>query len=303
MRFRFVFSELGIGLRKNVLMMFSVVVITAFSMLALGVALLVQRQVGHMKHYWYNQLQVSVYLCTAHNNNPNCPTAVTEDQTRDVQAELEKLRPTVTSIAFVDQTKAYELFKQEFKDAPELVKNTTPDVLPESFVVKLQDPKKFPVVDSALAGKPGVDSVQDQHVFLNRLFSMLNQLRIVAIFIAIVAIIAAVILIGVAVQVSAASRRRETGIMRLVGASNMYIQLPFLLEGVLAGLVGALVGFAGLATVKWAVIDHSFRSVFSAVGSLVEWNDVFSTLPWVVGVAVVISGLASFVTLQLYLHD
>jgi cell division transport system permease protein len=195
------------------------------------------------------------------------------------------------------------LFKQEFKDAPELVKNTTPDVLPESFVVKLQDPKKFPVVDSALAGKPGVDSVQDQHVFLNKLFSMLNQLRIVAIFIAIVAIIAAVILIGVAVQVSAASRRRETGIMRLVGASNMYIQLPFLLEGVLAGLVGALVGFAGLATVKWAVIDHSFRSVFSAVGSLVEWNDVFSTLPWVVGVAVVISGLASFVTLQLYLHD
>jgi cell division transport system permease protein len=256
-----------------------------------------------MKHYWYNQLQVSVYLCTAHNNNPNCPTAVTEDQTRDVQAELEKLKPTVTSIAFVDQAKAYELFKQEFKDAPELVKNTTPDVLPESFVVKLQDPKKFPVVDSALAGKPGVDSVQDQHVFLNRLFSMLNQLRIVAIFIAIVAIIAAVILIGVAVQVSAASRRRETGIMRLVGASNMYIQLPFLLEGVLAGLVGALVGFAGLATVKWAVIDHSFRSVFSAVGSLVEWNDVFSTLPWVAGIAVVISGLASFVTLQLYLHD
>ena len=303
MRLRLVLSELAIGLRKNVLMMFSVVVITAFSMLAFGVALLVQRQVGHMKHYWYNQLQVSVYLCTAHNNNPNCPTAVTEDQTRDVQAELEKLRPTVTSIAFVDQTKAYELFKQEFKDAPELVKNTTPDVLPESFVVKLQDPKKFPVVDSALAGKPGVDSVQDQHVFLNKLFSMLNQLRIVAIFIAIIAIIAAVILIGVAVQVSAASRRRETGIMRLVGASNMYIQLPFLLEGVLAGLVGALVGFAGLATVKWAVIDHSFRSVFSAVGSLVEWNDVFSTLPWVAGVAVVISGLASFVTLQLYLHD
>jgi cell division transport system permease protein len=112
-----------------------------------------------------------------------------------------------------------------------------------------------------------------------------------------------VILIGVAVQVSAASRRRETGIMRLVGASNLYIQLPFLLEGVLGGLVGALVGFAGLAMVKLALIDHSFRSVFSAVGSLVEWNDVIYTLPYIAGTAVLIAGLASFVTLRFYLRD
>jgi cell division transport system permease protein len=303
MRLRFVFSELAIGLRKNVLMMFSVVVITAFSMMALGVALLVQRQVGHMKHYWYNQLQVSVYLCSDHSNNPNCPTAVTEAQTQDVQAQLEKLRPTVKSIDFVDQARAYELFKQTFRDAPDLVKNTSPDALPESFVVKLEDPKKFDVINSALSGKPGVDSVQDQHVFLNKLFSILNQLRVVAIVISATVIVAAVVLIGVAVQVSAASRRRETGIMRLVGASNLYIQLPFLLEGIVGGLLGAVVGFGSLAAIKVALIDHSLRSVFGAFGSLVEWNDVFYTLPFIVGVAVLISGLASFVTLRMYLRD
>ena len=88
MRLRFVFSELAIGLRKNILMMFSVVIITAFSMLALGIALLVQRQVGHMKHYWYNQLQVSVYLCSEHSTNPNCPTAATNDQILDVLARI-----------------------------------------------------------------------------------------------------------------------------------------------------------------------------------------------------------------------
>ena len=303
MRLRFVFSELAIGLRKNVLMMFSVVIITAFSMLALGIALLVQRQVGHMKHYWYNQLQVSVYLCADHSENPNCPTAATEAQISDVQNALNGLRPTVKSIDFVDQARAYEYFKETFKDAPDLVKNTSPDALPESFAVKLADPTKFSVVSSALDGKPGVDSVQDQHVFLKKLFSILNTFRNVAIVTSVTVIIAAVILIGVAVQVSASSRRRETGIMRLVGASNLYIQLPFLLEGVVGGFVGAVVGFGGLALFKLALVDHSLRSVFSAFGSLVEWNDVIYTLPFIVGAAVLISGLASFVTLRMYLRD
>src|SRR5665213_3195585 len=265
MRFRFVFSELAIGLRKNVLMMFSVVVITAFSMMALGVALLVQRQVGHMKHYWYNQLQVSVYLCSAHSTNPNCPTAATQAQITDVQNELQALQPTVKSIDFVDQARAYELFKETFKDAPDLVKNTSPDALPESFVVKLQDPKKFDVVSSALSGKPGVDSVQDEHAFLNKLFAILNQLR--------------------------------------VGASNLYIQLPFLLEGIVGGLLGAVVGFAALSAIKVALIDHSLRAVFGAFGSLVEWGDVFYTLPFILGISILISGLASFVTLRMYLRD
>jgi cell division transport system permease protein len=303
MRLRFVFSELAIGLRKNVLMMFSVVIITAFSMLALGIALLVQRQVGHMKHYWYNQLQVSVYLCADHSENPNCPTAATEAQIADVQTSLNALRPTVKTIDFVDQARAYEYFKETFKDAPDLVKNTSPDALPESFAVKLADPTKFSVVSSALDGKPGVDSVQDQHVFLKKLFSILNTFRNVAIVTSITVIVAAVILIGVAVQVSASSRRRETGIMRLVGASNLYIQLPFLLEGVVGGFVGAVVGFGGLALFKLALVDHSLRSVFSAFGSLVEWNDVMYTLPFIVGAAVLISGLASFVTLRMYLRD
>ena len=303
MRLRFVFSELAIGLRKNVLMMFSVVIITAFSMMALGIALLLQRQVGHMKHYWYNQLQVSVYLCADHSENPNCPTAATQAQIADVQSSLNDLRPTVKSIDFVDQARAYEYFKETFKDAPDLVKNTSPDALPESFAVKLVDPSKFSVVSSALDGKPGVDSVQDQHVFLKKLFGILDRLRNIAIVTSITVIVAAVILIGVAVQVSASSRRRETGIMRLVGASNLYIQLPFLLEGVVGGFVGAVAGFGGLALFKVILVDHSLRSVFSAFGALVQWNDVMYTLPFIVGAAVLISGLASFITLRMYLRD
>src|SRR6185437_1392810 len=118
MRFRFVFSELGIGLRRNVLMMFSVVVITAFSLLCLGAALLIHTQVNMMKHYWYQRLQISVYLCADHSTNPNCPTAATQQEIDNVQTTLNGLRPLVTDVAFVNQQQAYDIFKAEFKDAP-----------------------------------------------------------------------------------------------------------------------------------------------------------------------------------------
>lgn len=302
MRFRFVLSELAIGLRRNMLMMFAVVVITAFSLLFLGLALLVRSQVTMMRGYWYQQLQVSVYLCTDHSTNPNCPTAVTPQQIDDVRGTLDGLRPLVKSVNFVDQQQAYDIFKQEFKDSPDLVKNTTPDALPQSFVVKLTDPARFDVVDTALSGKAGVDSVQDEQQILKKLFGILNTLRDVGIGASVIGLGAAVVMIGVAVQVAAASRRREIGIMRLVGASNLYIQLPFLIEGVLAGVVGALVGFGGVVGVKYFLIDHSLRPTLRSFGSLVEWSQVFGVLPWMALAGAIIAALASFATLQRHMR-
>ena len=302
MRFRFVLSELAIGLRRNMLMMFAVVVITAFSLLFLGLALLVRSQVTMMRGYWYQQLQVSVYLCTDHSTNPNCPTAVTPQQIDDVRSKIDGLRPLVKTVDYVDQQQAYDIFKQEFKDSPDLVKNTSPDALPQSFVVKLTDPAKFDVVDTALTGQPGVDSVQDEQQILKKLFGVLNTLRDVGIGASVIGLGAAVVMIGVAVQVAAASRRREIGIMRLVGASSLYIQLPFLIEGVLAGVVGALVGFAGVVGVKYFLIDHSLRPTLRSFGSLVEWSQVFGVLPWMALAGALIAALASFVTLQRHLR-
>jgi cell division transport system permease protein len=303
MRLRFVFSELVIGLRRNLLMMFAVVIITAFSMLFLGIGLLSRSQVNITKAAYFQRLQVSVFLCPAGSNHSNCPTAANAAQIDAIDKTLNSLRPLVTSVQFIDQQQAWQIFQQEFKDAQDLVKSTDPSVLPESFVVKLSDPSKFNVVNSAVGSMPGVDLVQDSDQVVKKLLSMMDSLRNGALALCLVAILVSAILIGVAVQVAAVNRRRETGIMRLVGASNLYIQLPFLLEGVLAGVLGALLGFGAIALTKTLVIDSQFRTVLPVLGGrTVEWSDVIATLPWLIVVSVGVAAIASFVTLRKYLR-
>jgi cell division transport system permease protein len=301
MRLRFVFSELAIGLRRNLLMMFAVVIIAAFSMMFLGTGLLMRSQVGITKAAYFGKLQVSVYLCPAGSVDPQCPAKASDEQIQNVQSALEELRPLVSSVQFIDQDQAWQIFKQEFRDAPALIKNTDPTALPESFVVKLSDPKRFDAVNSAVANLPGVDQVQNANTFVKKLFSIMNSMRNAALVACGVSIVAAAVLIGVAVQVAATSRRRETGIMRLVGASNLYIQLPFLLEGVLAGLVGAVLGFGGISLVKTLIVDGQLRPLLPVLGGqVIEWADVFGTIPWLLGISVAVSALASFVTLRMY---
>jgi cell division transport system permease protein len=301
MRLRFVISELAISLRRNLLMLFAVVVITAFSLAFFGAALLLRSQVHLSQSYWFERLQVAVYMCTDHSDNPNCPTAVTVDQRLAVQSTLEGLKPLVKSVDYVDQQQAYQLFQKEFADTPDLVRNTSPDALPESFTVQLTDPAKFDVVREAVQNMPGVDQVQDEHSFIKRLLDMARGMRTFAIVMAVVGIAAAVVLIGVAVQVSAASRRRETGIMRLVGASNLFIQLPFLIEGMVAGLCGAVLGFGLVAFTKAFLVDHTLRPVLRVFGSLIDWSAVYSALPYLLVAGVGIAGLASFISLQIYM--
>ena len=301
MRLRFVFGELANSLRRNSLMMFAVVVITAFSMLILSAALLVRSQVSITKHSFYQKLQVSVWLCPENSPHPQCPTQANSVQTEAIQQQLNSLRPLVTNVEFIDQDHAWSIFKDLFANQPDLINNTDPKALPESFVVKLSDPKKFDVVSTAVAGMPGVDVVQNQDDFLKKLFGIMNAVRFTALAATGVLILAAGVLIGVAVQVAAASRRRETGIMRLVGASRLYIQLPFLLEGVLASLIGAMLGFGGVAAIKHFLVDGRLKAVLPVLGGrLIGWSDVYSTLPWLIGLSVVVAAFASFVTLIRY---
>src|SRR5207245_2878340 len=106
----------------------------------------------------------------------------------------------------------------------DLVANVSPDALPESFRVKLKDPKQFDVVASAFQDRPGVDTVKDLKKVLDPLFKVLGAFQRTAVWVAIIQLIAAILLISNTIRVAAFSRRRETGIMRLVGASNLYIQ-------------------------------------------------------------------------------
>jgi cell division transport system permease protein len=301
-RASFILSEIGIGLRRNLTMTVAVVVTVAISLALFGSGLLIRKQVETMKDFWYDKVEVSVYLCGESSTDTSVcgGTPVTDEQRREIGDDLREL-PQVQEVFYESQADAYERFREQFADSPDLVDNVTADALPESYRVKLRDPTDFEVVASAFVDRPGVEQVQDQKALLEEFFNVLNKLQLLALIIAGVQVVAAVLLISNTIRVAAFSRRRETGIMRLVGASNLYIQLPFLLEGVLAGLVGAGFASGALVALKALLIDGQLRPTFEFT-AFVGWGDVLSIIPWLVLTGILLAGLSSFVTLRRHLR-
>lgn len=290
MRAQFVFSEIRIGLRRNLTMSIAVVITVAISLALLGTAWLIRQQVNEMKSYWFDKIQVSVFLTDN----------VTDAQRKATNAVLAGL-PDVQHVYYESKQQAYQHFKHDFRDSPDLVKNTSPDALPESFRVKLKDPRNYDIVASAMQGQPGVLQVTDDSAVLKKFFRLLHGLQVAAYVAAGVLLVATMLLIYNAIRVAAFSRRRETGIMRLVGASNFYIQLPFILEGAVAGFVGGVFATGGLIALKAFLIDKSLRPAFRFT-SFIGWDTVWQTVPVLVLVGVLLSSSASFVTLRRHLR-
>jgi len=302
MRAQFVLSEIGIGLRRNLTMTVAVVISVAVSLTLLGVALLLRGQVDVMKGYWYDKVEVSVFLCTEGDSNiASCAGGdVTPEQTEQIKADLEKLKPVVEQIYFENQQQAYQRFREQFKD--EAIADTiTADQLPQSFRVKLEDPRQYEILASAFSGRPGVARVEDQRALLEPLFRLFNVIGTGALALAMFVAVAALLLIINTVRVAAFSRRRETGIMRLVGASNFYIQLPFMLEGAIAGAVGAGVASLLVTLFKYVGVDRYLEVNFRFT-PFVGWDRVAATIPVLFLIGVGVSALISAITLRRYLR-
>ncbi len=237
MRARFIFSEVGIGLRRNLTMTFAVIITVAISLSLLGIGLLSNAQVRVMKDYWYDKIEVSVFLCGSLSDATSCSAGVVTDAQRlEIQRDLEAL-PVVDTVYYESQSEAFERFQERFKDSA-ISQNVTVDQLPESFRVKLKDPTQFAVIQSAFVGRPGVEVVQDQRSILEKFFRLLNVLRDGALAIGFASVLTAALLISNTLRIAAFNRRRETNVMKLVGASSFSIQLPFILEGIFASILG-----------------------------------------------------------------
>lgn len=301
MRGQFILSEIGVGLRRNVTMTVAVVVTLMISLTLIGTGLLIREQVTAMKGYWYDKVEVTVYLCGTTSTSPGCAGREVTAAERTQLASALHASPQVKQVFYESKDQAYSRFKEQFKDSPDLVANVNPDALPESYRVKLKDPSKFEVVASAFRDQPGVDAVQDQKKLLENFFRVLNRFQTAAIYVAVIQLLAAILLISNTIRVSAFSRRRETGIMRLVGASNLYIQLPFLLEGAIAGLLGGALASGLLALGKYALIDRVLRPSIKFT-NWVGWDAVFTLIPLLLVAGVVLSSAASFVTLRRHLR-
>ena len=303
MRAQFVLSEIGVGLRRNLTMTFAVIVSVALSLGLFGASLLMRDQVSTMKGYWYDKVNVSIFLCNKNDaeSDPNCAKgAVTEDQKREIRSDLKKM-PVVEKVQFETSDQAYKHYKEQFGDSP-LASSLTPDQMQESFRIKLKDPEKYQVISSAFSSRPGVQEVQDQRGLLENLFNLLNGMNYAALGVMALMLVVALMLIVNTVRVSAFSRRRETGIMRLVGASSFYIQMPFILEAALAGLLGAIGACAMLVIGRYFLIDHGLALAEKMqLINFIGWEAVLVKLPLVLAIGVLMPALAAFFALRKYL--
>ncbi len=301
MRFGLILSEVGQGLRRNVSMVVSIVLVTFISLTFVGAAILLQLQINQMKGYWYDKAQVAVYLCTEYVEGGNCnEVEATKDQKANVERQLESapLAGLIAQYDFEDHDQAYARYQDQF--GTEATGFMTPDFLPETFWVNLKDPSQSDVLVERLSSVAGVDEVVDQRKYLQPIFDTLSAASLTAIGIAGLMLVAAVLLIATTIRLSAFSRRRELGIMRLVGASNRFIQTPFILEGVVAALIGSILASGAVVAIVHFFVQGYLNATPSAT-PFVDLGDALLVVPILVVGGAGLAAASAAVAIRRYL--
>ena len=302
MRPGFLLGEVGNGLRRNFSMFVSVVLVTMVSLFFLGVGLLAQAQVNTAKGEWYDRVQVSIFLCTPDSTDaPGCAAgAVTAEQRDQIESDLQGLDPLVTEYFYESNAQAYERFTEQFRNSSAL-ESVPQESIPASFRVNLSDPAKYDVIRAAFEQAPGVDSVEDQREVVDKLFAFLGALSWGALALAVAMVVCAVLLISTTIRLTAWTRRKETAIQRMVGASAFSIHLPFILETVVAALLGAALAVALLwATVRFGISGFLSELLAGESGlvSLVGERDLWLITPFLVGGAVLLAVVTAWTALR-----
>lgn len=291
MRAKYVLTEVFVGLWRNVTMTIAMIITMTVSLALLGASVLMFWTVADMRDYYYAEVEVAIFLTDE----------VTDDQRQSLEEALAQ-DSLVKSQIHETKDEAYARFREQFKDAPDLVEATQPKSLPESYRVKLNEPEHFDNIRQKYQTYGGVEEIVDQRAVLQKLFDILGSLQGLSLVIALVQGLAALMLVANTIQVAAYSKRREVAIMRLVGASNWFIQAPFVVEAVFAGLIGALLAFLTLVATKYFLLDsEALRPLFEGVLTPLRWVQIFWMLPLLGAVAAVISAVTGWVTLRFYI--
>ena len=305
MRFRFILSETWTSLRRNVPMLLSVMLVTFISFLFIGASLLTQAQITKAKGDWYDKVEVVVWLCPDGNSqSANCSTgkAATTAQINELQKVIQQELPNdVSQVTFMSREDFYNnSFVKQYPKGEYQGRTLTAADMQDSLWLKLKNTENYRVVSEVLSNRDGVEEVVDQRQIFEPVFAILNRATVATGGLAVIMVIAAIMLTGTTIRMSAASRREETEIMRLVGASNWTIRLPFILEGVIASLAGSLLSCGALALfVKVFVTDWLAKSVTWI--PYVDQTTVWLVSPILIVGAMVLSVLASSIALRRYL--
>jgi len=297
MRAGFLVNEVYSGLRRNVTMTIAMILTTAISIGLFGGGLLVIQLAKQSRNIYLDRVESQVFLNNdVSANDPTCDA----DACKALRALIEA-RDDVKSVRFLNRDDAYTDAITKF---PEYKDVASKDSFPASFIVKLNNPEQHKGFDAAMGGQPGVLNVLNQKELIDRLFAVLDGLSKAAFAIAVVQAISAILLIANMVQVAAYTRRTEIGIMRMVGATRWYTQLPFLLEAVLAATIGVVLAMLGLIVVRALFLDNALSQFYQAnLIARIDYADILYIAPVMFGVGVALAAVTAYVTLRLYVRD
>jgi cell division transport system permease protein len=248
--------ETLISLRRNLLMTIAGIITVMVSLTLFGAILLVSRTVDHGTERWKHGVELEIFM----------KTDASQQHIDDVRTALEADKAEVKSYRFLDHQAAWEAFKKLFSDQPALIENTTADALPESFRVVPVRAELTKNVKDAFKGMPDVDVVNTAQETVDRLLTITRVIRYVFVGMALVLLTSSLFLIVNTIRLATFARRREIEVMKLVGASNWFVRVPFLAEGLVQGAVGAGFAFGLVYILKILIVNflHGHQSIFSA---------------------------------------
>ncbi len=303
MRFRHILSETRAGLRQNLTMTLAVIMTMWVSLSLFGAGLLASQQVDLMKGRWYDKIEISIFLCTKDTRGDQCEPNqdVTQAQKDIIRTTLET-NPEVApdGVYFETKQEAWEEFQRAYEGSP-IQDSLEIDQMQESFRVKLRNPEEYQGVVSSVVGLKGVQKVQDLHQLLDPFFRALNVLQWSTAGASALLLLASALQIGNTIRLATFARRREIGIMRLVGASNFYITVPFLLEAVISALIGVALACITLSAGVYIWIIRGVRETIRFV-AWIGWRQTGLAMLAILVVGLVLAVIPTVVTTRRYLR-
>jgi cell division transport system permease protein len=302
MTLRYVFSELGQGLRRNLSMHLAVILTLLVSLTLVGLGVMLREQSAKAADQWGSELQITAFLCKARDDNPACAGEVTDAQKQRI-ASVVKANPEVAGYRFETKAEAFAKIKELL--GPDRFQGANPaatvDDMPESIWITLKNPDQYQSIESAIVGLDGVSSIRDQRKVVGPILSSISMLQRGSLYTAVVLIAAALLLVGNTIRLAAFARRREISIMRLVGASTLYIALPFLMEAIVTAAISLLLAGGALSAAMYFGVVQRLQDSLGFI-PWIGWSDFANALVVVAVLAPVLTLLPTLLVTRKYLR-
>ncbi len=288
---RYVAKETAANLMRNRLMTVASILTIAVSLSLVGVALLLQEGVSNATVRWSNGVNVAVFL----------QADVTSSQSVSVHDQLVAM-PEVRHCFYMNKQATYSEFKRLYANQPDVYESATPANMPPSYRCVLSNPKDAQTVQAQFVHKPGVRNVAYPGLEINTMEKVALILQIVFLSLALILFLSAFVLIANTIRQAIFARRREIAVMKLVGATNWFIRIPFMMEGFVQGIVGGLIAFGAIFFLHWGLgylVNHAGAQILKTI--VISSNAMFVTAFAVVIAGIVLGTAGSLIAIRRFL--